>query len=108
MLVEDDQEIIDIYVNNYEKSTHPAYKGHRNAFLNAVYLAMCEMRSSDIEPSYNLNNIAWDVKDQLWRFVEFDLCPYDTTFGGQNKTISREEKGADWLEIDPNITQSSK
>jgi hypothetical protein len=104
MLVEDDQEIIDIYVNNYEESTHPAFKGHRNAFLNAVYLAMCKMRS-DIEPNYDLDKIAWDVKDQLWRFVEFDLCPYDTTFGGQNKTISREEKGGDWLEVDPNIAK---
>ena len=105
MLVEDDQNIIDNYVNYYEKVQEPAYKGHRNAFLNAVYLAMCKMRSAEITPKYNLDKMAWDVKDQLWRFVEFNLCPYDTTFGGLNRTISREEKGSKWLEIDPNIAK---
>ena len=102
-LVEDDQKMLNLYFSNYQSTTYPSYRGHRNAFLNAVYLAAASL--SQKEAIFNLEEIRWDVLDQLWRFQIFDLVPYDTTCGWRNKTISRTDLGGAWLEIDPNIAK---
>ncbi len=106
-LVEKDQNLLDLYFKNFQARTYSSYRGHRNAFLNALYLGAASV--STVQPNFDVEEIRWDVLDQLWRFNEFSLVPYDTTFGGENQTISRTEKsnefGAEWLEIDPNIAK---
>ncbi|MHA1672810.1 MAG: hypothetical protein ACTSYI_04225 [Promethearchaeota archaeon] len=106
-LVEKDQKLLDLYFSNYQAKTYSSYRGHRNAFLNALYLGAASV--STIQPDFDIDEIRWDVLDQLWRFNEFSLVPYDTTFGGKNQTVTRIEKsnefGDDWLTIDPNIAK---
>lgn len=102
-LVEDDQTLIDLYFENYQAETYQSYRGHRNAFLNALYLASATL--SEKETTFDIDEIRWDVLDQLWRFDEFDMVPYDTTCGGRNQTVSRADLGGDWLTIDPNIAK---
>ncbi len=102
-LVEDDQALLDLYFENYQAKTYPSYRGHRNAFLNAMYLAAASL--SPKEADFDVDEIRWDVLDQLWRFNEFDMVPYDTTCGGRNQTISRSDLGGDWETVDPDIAK---
>ncbi|MHA1518554.1 MAG: hypothetical protein ACTSRK_00090 [Promethearchaeota archaeon] len=106
-LVEEDQNLLNLYFKNFQTKTYISYRGHRNAFLNALYIGAASI--STIQTDFDVDEIRWDILDQLWRFNEFSLVPYDTTFGGRNQTVSRIEKseefGDQWLEIDPNIAK---
>ncbi|MCF2139883.1 MAG: hypothetical protein K9W44_07505 [Candidatus Lokiarchaeota archaeon] len=102
-LVEDDPVLLKKYFENYQSSTYINYRGHRNAFLNAVYLAA--LKRAQGSANFAVDEIRWDVLDQLWRFHVFNMIPYDTTCGGRNQTISRAELGEEWQVIDPNIAK---
>jgi len=104
-LVEDDPKLLDLYFKNFQEKTYPIYRGHRNGFQNALYLAAAAACSSIRPADFDLESIRWDVLDQLWRFADFNLIPFDTRCGGTNQTTSRSSLGAEWLEIDPNIAQ---
>ena len=103
LLVEENQDLRDLWISNYEKS-YNAFKGHRNAYFNAVYLALNRLRSTD--PAYNITRIRWDVLDQLWRFNASGMFPYDDTFGNTNHSVSRlalGETDPSWIQMDPTI-----
>ncbi|WP_371802095.1 hypothetical protein [Candidatus Lokiarchaeum ossiferum] len=102
-LVEDDPRLVDLYFQNFQAKTYSSYRGHRNGFLNAVYLTAVSL--SQKQASFKVDDIRWDILDQLWRFNEFNLVPLDTTCGGRNQTIARSELGGDWTTIDPNIAK---
>ncbi|TFG19443.1 MAG: hypothetical protein EU530_06270 [Promethearchaeota archaeon] len=102
-LVEDDQDILNLYFKNFHEKTYTNYRGHRNAMLNALYLAGAARTTRTTH--YDLDSIRWDVLDQLWRFSERGLVPFDTTIGGYNSTINRTSLGAEWTVIDPNIAK---
>ncbi len=111
-LSEDDPELLGRYARNYEKA-YGIFKGHRNAFFNAIYLAACQMATAanpSFTPMYNLTKIRWDVLDELWRFNVSCWFPMDNTYGGDDHAISRTdlnitypERG--WLAKDPKIAQ---
>ncbi|MHA1341104.1 MAG: hypothetical protein ACTSRZ_11945 [Promethearchaeota archaeon] len=101
ILLEENQLYRDIYIRNYEKS-YEAFKGQRNAYFNAIYLAFAKLRNT--QPQYNISKIKWDVLDQLWRFNVFGLYPFDDRYGGRNKSIAREElaiSDSSWLKLEP-------
>jgi hypothetical protein len=101
LMVEDDPHLLDIYIRNYEQS-YEAFKGHRNAYFNAVYLAMAKMRTTTSK--FNITKIRWDVLDQLWRFNVSGLYPYDDSYGNKNVSVSRENLAVTdptWLAPDP-------
>jgi len=106
-LVEDNQEVLNLYFKNFHEKTYISYRGHRNAMLNALYLAGAAKTTRTTH--FDLDSIRWDVLDQLWRFSERGLVPFDTTIGGENRTVNRTEVagvlGSEWLEIDPNIAK---
>jgi hypothetical protein len=100
-LVEDNQDILNLYFKNFHEQTYPSYRGHRNAMLNALYLVGA-YKNTGITP-FDLDSIRHDILDQLWAYSVRGLVPFDTTIGGYNQTVSRASLGAEWLEIDPNI-----
>lgn len=103
LLVEENQELRDLWIDNYEKS-YDAFKGHRNAYFNAVYLAANRLRTT--EPAFNISRIRWDVMDQLWRFNTSGLLPFDDSYGGKNYSVARSELAetdSSWAELDPNV-----
>jgi len=102
-LVEDDQGVLNAFFKNFHEKTYTNYRGHRNAMLNALYLAGAA--KSTRTTHFDLESITWDVLDQLWRFSERGLIPFDTTIGGENETITRTSKGSEWTAIDPNIAK---
>ena len=109
-LVEDNPLIIKSHFRNLDRS-YGSLIGHRNAFLNAVYLAAyakCLRLNPETVPTYNIDNIVWDVKDQLWRFHTYDLFPHDDSYGNRNRTVSRVDKdpeGKNWTIKDPKVDQ---
>ncbi len=104
-LVEDNQEILNLYFKNFHEKTYISYRGHRNAMLNALYLAGAARSTRTVR--FDTDSIRWDILDQLWRYSVRGLIPFDTTIGGENRTVNRTEVaavlGPQWLEIDPNI-----
>jgi hypothetical protein len=107
IMMEEVQDLQDLYFRSYQKA-YAVFKGHRNAYFNAIYLAMVKLASDDVEVSYNITKIRWDVLDQLWRFNLTFQGNYDNTYGGRNKTISRKELdplGVNWTVVDPEIAK---
>ncbi|MBN2157441.1 MAG: hypothetical protein JW776_15450 [Candidatus Lokiarchaeota archaeon] len=102
-LVENNQEILDLYFKNFQEKTYQNYRGHRNAVLNTLYLVAAS--KSGRKTIFDVESIRWDVLDQLWRFNVHNLVPFDTTFGGTNQTISRTSLDAEWIIVDPNIAK---
>jgi hypothetical protein len=108
MLVENSPAVIKKYFTNLD-DCFSSFIGHRNAYLNVVYLAVyakCLSLNPDTTSSYSIKNLIWDVKDQLWRFEKYGLFPFDESYGNRNKTISRTEKdpnGVNWTIKDPEV-----
>ncbi len=110
LLSEHDPVLLARYARNYMKS-YQIFKGHRNAFFNAIYLAGCEMATaadSTFVPTYNVTKVCWDVLDELWRFNITNWFPMDNTYGGEDHAISRAYLNATnptggWLSKDPKI-----
>lgn len=101
IILEEDPHLRDIYIRNYEKS-YFAFKGHRNAYFNAIYLALAKLRTTI--PKFNITKIRWDVLDQLWRFKTAGLCPFDDSYGNANISKSRLDfalSDPTWLDLDP-------
>ena len=107
ILMEESQSLRDIYFSNYQES-YAVFKGHRNAYFNAIYLAMVNL-SENVVVTYNVTKIRWDVLDQLWRFnVMYNGSFYDTSYGSANKSTSRQELdplGLNWTIVDPVIAE---
>ncbi len=108
VLAEDTPALRDKYIRNYE-NCYRVWENHRNAWINAIYLAMCSLRSGTpaaYNLTYNLTRIRWDVLDQLWCYNNAtNLVPIDSTFGGDGHATSRTILGGDWLTIDPKIAK---
>ncbi|HME54395.1 MAG TPA: hypothetical protein VKM55_19370 [Candidatus Lokiarchaeia archaeon] len=107
ILAENDQAFLDKFIANYEKAAYPIFQGQRNAYFNAIFLAMNKLRSTP-STSYNLSLIRWDVLDELWRFNTSGWCPMDDTYGGKNRSISRSDRdplGQNWTITNPTFTR---
>ncbi len=96
------------YINNYE-NCYRVWENHRNAWINAIYLAMCALRPQKVA-AYNLTRIKWDVLDQLWWYNRSNMVPIDSTYGGDGHAVSRADLNATypdrgWLTQDPKITK---
>ena len=63
-LVEDDQDILNVYFKNFHEKTYPSYRGHRNAMLNALYLVGAKKTTRTIRPN-SINNFF---------FASFQFC----------------------------------
>jgi hypothetical protein len=101
LLAEDNPKYQTRFIQNYEKA-YAIFAGHRNAYFNAIFLGMSTLRTDSTR--YNTTQIKWDVLDQLWRFSAFNLCPYDDTYGGRNRSYSRTDfdpQGINWTIINP-------
>ncbi len=106
MLAEDNQAFIDRFAANYE-GDYIIFKGHRNAYFNAIFLAINTMRSAPTK-AYNLSLVRWDVLDQLWRFNTSGWCPMDDTYGGKDRAISRvdlDPQGINWTVLNPTFAR---
>jgi hypothetical protein len=109
VLAQDDQAVLDKIIVNYEREGYPIFQGHRNAYFNAIFLAMVALRSTTTT-AYNVSRIRWDVLDQLWRFNTSGWCPMDDTFGGKNRSISRADRdplGQNWTAVNPAFSRWS-
>jgi hypothetical protein len=103
VLAETKQAFLDRFIANYEQQDYPIFNGHRNAYFNAIFLAMNAVRSAPTA-TYDLALIRHDVLDQLWRFNTSGWCPMDDTYGGRDRAISRgdlDPLGQNWTIVNP-------
>ncbi len=103
VLAENNALLRDKYIRNYE-NCYKIWENHRNAWFNAIYLAMCALRTST-SPAYNTTQIKWDVLDQLWCINLANWTPMDSTYGGDGFSTNRTSLGGDWEKIDPKIDE---
>lgn len=73
---EDNPQIRNHYIELFYQSFYGLLKYHRNAFVNAAFLAFMTMledeKKEDFKnPDYSFSDIEWDVNDQLYRFKDW-------------------------------------
>ncbi len=102
VLLEDDTTQVNRFIKTHERDFE-LFRYQRNAQTNAVFLAFNAKRSTDSTrySQEDLNEILHDTLDQLYQFTAYPI--YDDGYGGENKSVRREDLGGEWMILDPKI-----
>ncbi len=101
IILEDNPQLQNHYIENFETGFYDYLRYHRNAYYNIIHLAFMTLindPSKFEDPEYNDDTIKWDILDQLWRFQ----------VSGWNKGIRNHNfwdrpNSMRWLSLNPEI-----